>query len=61
MGKQEIYELERLATAYRRFDQALYHMGEAAKVNPEAVALKERLVSLMDDVAELMRDVRREV
>ena len=61
MSKQEIYELERLATAYRRLDQSLFHMGEAAKVNPEAVALKERLVSLMDDVAGLMRNVRREV
>ena len=61
MSKQEILTLEKLSRAYKKLDTCIYYFGEVAKQNPEAEALKERLVSLMDDTAALMRDVRREV
>ena len=61
MSKSEIFTLEKLSRAYKKLDTCIYYFGEVVKQVPEAEQLKTRLISLMDDTAALMRDVRREV
>lgn len=58
MNKTEIKRLEMLARAYKKLDTCLYYFGVAAAGNPEAEALKEMCVALMDDTAALIGATR---
>lgn len=58
MSKTEIRRVEMLARAYRKLDTCLFYLNEAAAGNPEAEALKEMCVALMDDTAALIGATR---